>query len=161
MKRLYGFTLVELMVTIAVAAVLLTLAVPGFRGIVHDNRATSLANELTTAINLARSEAIRRGRVVSVCTDDWEAGWRVEVGEDCDATGDDVIRRWDAPATNSVIDAGDGETAVRFEALGGLEGSDVIEITFQIHVENCTGDRARRLRVSPGGHVGVERVECP
>jgi len=149
------------MVTIAVAAVLLTVAVPGFRGLIQDNRATSLANELTTAINVARSEAVRRGQIVSVCTDDWEEGWRVEVGGDCDATGDDVIRRWDPPSTNSVINAGDDETAISFEALGGLEGDDADAITFQIHVENCTGDRARSLRVSPGGRVGVERVECP
>jgi type IV fimbrial biogenesis protein FimT len=80
-----GFTLIELLVTIAIAAILLTVAVPNFITFVQNNRLTSQANDLVTALNYARSEAIKRGVRVTVCsraTDTtcaasnvWNAGW--------------------------------------------------------------------------------------
>ncbi|WP_026287658.1 GspH/FimT family pseudopilin [Thioalkalivibrio sp. ALJ24] len=167
MTRTSGFTLVELMVTIAVLAIVLTLAVPGFQALVQNNRATTLANELTTAINLARSEAVRRGEVVTVCadsSDNWEEGWRVELGSGCNATGDDVLRIWDAPHATSVIDAS-GIESVPFDALGSRyeePGSSASsEVEFEVHAENCSGERARTLKVSRGGRVSVERTNCP
>lgn len=162
MRRTAGFTLIELMVTIAVAAILLTIAVPGFQALVQNNRATTLANELTTALNLARSEAVRRGQMISVCAadsgNDWEDGWRVELGDDCNAADDDILRIWDAPPARSVIDA-DGETSVSFSPMGTREDQNAV--TFDVHAENCSGERARTLHISPGGRVGVERVACP
>lgn len=158
MTRPRGFTLVELMVTIAVAAILITIAVPGFQALVQNNRATTLANQLTTAINLARSEAIRRGEIVSVCTVDWEDGWWVEPGN-CGGLVADRLRIWEAPPARSVINAG-GETSVGFDAMGTQEDENNA-ITFNVHAENCSGDRARILHISPGGRVGVERVACP
>ncbi|WP_082119054.1 GspH/FimT family pseudopilin [Thioalkalivibrio versutus] len=164
MTRPHGFTLVELMVTLAVLAILASVAVPSFHALVQNNRATTLANQLTTAINLARSEAIRRGVVASVCSDDWEAGWRVELGAGCDADDGDVLRIWDAPHASSVIDSG-GDDAVSFEPTGEKRiplGTANPEATvFQVHAENCSGLRARTLNVAPGGRVGVERVNCP
>lgn len=55
-----GFTLIELMVTIAVAAILLAVAVPSFRHLIISNRLTTAANNVVTAVTLARSEAIKR-----------------------------------------------------------------------------------------------------
>jgi type IV fimbrial biogenesis protein FimT len=62
-----GFTLPELLVTIAVASILLGIAVPSFSGLIVDNRLTTQANDLVSAINFARSEAIKRNRTVSLC----------------------------------------------------------------------------------------------
>ena len=56
-----GFTLFELMVTVAVAAILLVVGVPAFTSFVQNNRAAAHANELVTAFAFARNEAIRRG----------------------------------------------------------------------------------------------------
>lgn len=55
-----GFTLIELMVTIAVAAILLAVAVPSFRHLIISNRLTTAANEVVTALTVARSESIKR-----------------------------------------------------------------------------------------------------
>lgn len=80
----FGFTLIELMVTIAVAAIILTQAVPGFNAIVQNNRLISQNNEFISALNEARSEARKRGTLVTVCastdqktcdTTHWERGW--------------------------------------------------------------------------------------
>ena len=79
-----GFTLIELMVTIALTAIILTQAVPSFNALVQNNRLISEKNEFISALNLARSEALKRGVRVTVCASDdqttcntnkWEKGW--------------------------------------------------------------------------------------
>ena len=60
-RSMEGVTLIELMITLSVAAILLSLAIPSFQQIAATNRVAGLTNELTAALNLARSEAIKRG----------------------------------------------------------------------------------------------------
>lgn len=90
MKRhAMGFTLLELLVTIAVAAILLTLALPSYRHTVESNAVATRVNDLVGALNYARSAAVSRGTDVylcastdeSTCSDqdptDWARGWLV------------------------------------------------------------------------------------
>jgi type IV fimbrial biogenesis protein FimT len=62
-----GFTLIELMVTIAVASITLAFAVPAFTQMTVNSRLTTQANDVVAALNLARSEAIKRNTSVSFC----------------------------------------------------------------------------------------------
>ena len=75
-----GFTLIELMITIAIAAILLTIAIPGLQGFVNENRMTTLTNELVTDLMVAKTEAVRRGVAVSLCI-------RNAAGDNCNAVG--------------------------------------------------------------------------
>lgn len=68
--RQRGFTVVELMVTIAILAILMALAVPSFTALIRSNRLTSTANELVAALQLTRSEAVRLNGGVSLCRSD-------------------------------------------------------------------------------------------
>jgi type IV fimbrial biogenesis protein FimT len=86
----FGFTLVELIVTLVVASVLLALAAPNFSGFVKSNRLAGQANELMADLAFARSEAIKRGANITVCRSGdganclngaaWKDGWIVVDG---------------------------------------------------------------------------------
>lgn len=82
-----GATLLELLVVLAIAAILLTIGIPSFASLAHSSRLSTATNELLASLHLARSEAIkRRGRAVlcpsatgTSCADggDWHQGWVV------------------------------------------------------------------------------------
>lgn len=82
-----GFTLIELIVTIAIATILVTAGIPSFRTFVQDNRRSAQINALVHALQIARSEAIRQRTKVGVCASsnqtscgtDWNDGWIVFV----------------------------------------------------------------------------------
>ncbi|MBY4598411.1 GspH/FimT family pseudopilin [bacterium BD-1] len=93
-----GFTLLELVITVAVLAVALGIAIPSFQGITNRNRLTSVANEVVAAMQLARMEAIRRNQRVVMCpsTDGSTcsgANWLRMVVREADAAGE-VIREF-------------------------------------------------------------------
>lgn len=91
-KRQRGLTLLELMVTVAIVAILGTLAAPSFRAMIQANQTRTVASELMDMLNLARSEAARRGQPVSICPSSdgsscssagtgWDSGWIAFVNE--------------------------------------------------------------------------------
>ena len=65
-KFTQGFTLMELMVTLAVAAIVLTVGVPSFSGVIKDSRMTTQANQIVTSVKMARSAAVRYQRNATV-----------------------------------------------------------------------------------------------
>ena len=101
--RSRGFTLVELITTLAIAGILVTLAVPSYSELIKNNRLITQTNDFVTALNVARSEAIRRSDRVTVCKSSdqvscagsggWDQGWIVFD----DVNGDGVVTN---PATN-------------------------------------------------------------
>jgi len=86
--RSAGFTMIELMMTIAIATIVMTLAIPSFRYVTNSNRIASEINGLLGDLQFARAEAIKEGQPVTVCvsTDSatcsanntaWQSGWIV------------------------------------------------------------------------------------
>ena len=65
--RQCGFTLIELMVTVAVLAIVLTVAVPSFANLVNGNRLTAQANDMLAGLILARTEAIKQNQSMLFC----------------------------------------------------------------------------------------------
>ncbi len=103
-----GFTLIELMFTVAVLAVLLGIGVPNFRDFVRNGRMTSAANDLLADVNLARSEAVKRRVPVTLC--------KTTNGTSCSTDASVPFRRWIVfvdDANAAVVDPlgndGDGE----------------------------------------------------
>ncbi|HEY7773912.1 MAG TPA: GspH/FimT family pseudopilin [Marinagarivorans sp.] len=91
MNSYKGVTLIEMMIVIAIAAILLAVAAPSFRSMVIRSNIDSLVDDFATAVITARTEAASRGREVMVCADDacrgttWSDGWFVMT---TDADGD-------------------------------------------------------------------------
>ena len=118
MKQQKGFTFAELITAIVILGILVALAAPGFRETIRNNRLTSSANLFLSALNLARSEAVKFNRRVVVCKSSdgasctnigvYEQGWLVFV--DCD---DDTA--FDSP----------GATASPPQACAESGGSDI------------------------------------
>lgn len=137
-----GFTLIELMFTIAVAAVLLAVGVPNFRDFVRNSRMAGAANDIITDFNLARSESIKRGVPVTLC--------KSQDGATCDADAADPFNRWivfvdDAdPAVVDAVNDGDGE-ADADELI--LRQRDAIADTITV----LTNANARRMTFLPSG----------
>lgn len=93
----FGFTLIELMITLAVGAILLSVAVPSFSTLTRNNRLITQNNLIVSALMVARSEAVKRGTTVTVCgssdsatcnTSSWENGWIVFSDYDADQVTD-------------------------------------------------------------------------
>lgn len=74
-----GFTLIELMIVVVIAAVLASIAVPNFRSFIQGQKVKSAAGELHASLTLARSEAVKRTTVISVNANagGWASGWRI------------------------------------------------------------------------------------
>lgn len=82
--REHGFTLIELLVILTISAVLLAIGIPGFNSLVQSQRLTTSTNALFMAVNMARAEAIHRGRRVDLVPLDgrqWSGGWIVFIDE--------------------------------------------------------------------------------
>src|SRR5688572_9547660 len=84
-----GFTLIEMMIVISLIAILMAIAVPSFRDASLSSQLRSTANELVAGAMLARSEAIKRNAIVTMCVSSsgtactggsWEQGWIVTDG---------------------------------------------------------------------------------
>ena len=177
LKASTGFTLLELMTAIAVLGVLLAIGVPSFRDAIANNRTTTQANTLVSALNLARSEASKRGMAVSLCTaedddgdacgddTDWSRGWILftdaigVAGQiDAGAPADEILQRFPAADNNIALDSS-GSSFIRFSPRG--EAINGAATTFTVTHSGCTGDNQRRLTVDAVGRVSTAREACP
>jgi type IV fimbrial biogenesis protein FimT len=96
MKKNTGFTLLELVMSMAIVAIMVTMAIPSMLSTVSDSRLTSQANGLVLSLNAARSESIKRGKIVAVgrTSTDWRDGWQVFVDENASLAfdaGEEVV----------------------------------------------------------------------
>ena len=134
MKIEQGFTLIEMMITIVIAAILVSVGVPSFESVLKRNNIESLQMKLASAVSTARSEAASRNITVSMCSSNnttacggiWSDGWISF--EDVDADG--VL-----DATEIVIDVYEHDS------------------NYTIAATNKSGATTGRLTFSPRGYM--------
>ena len=163
-RKVQGVTLIELIIAIAVLAILLAVAVPSFRITIQNNRLATQANDLLTAFQLARSEAIRRNGPITICASSdgdscggtWQSGWIVFDPNAVGSGGDPepAIRVWGAMSGETTVA---GASSFTFEARGRTTAGGSLTLA----VPECTTNQIRRLDVSASGRVYVEPQDCP
>ena len=161
MDKQRGFNIIELMITIAIAGIVLAVGVPSFRQFVNENKTATEVNNLITALNLARGEAITRGvdvDVIPIVPGDWTQGWGVGIDIDNNGaftdTGDELIRVFDGIDYGTF---GPPSGTVEFRSTGEARNKR----TFTLTPTDCEGNQQRQITVGASGHVDMELVACP
>lgn len=160
-----GFSIIELMVAITVAALLLAIALPSFRDANVSSNVTQLTNLLVGDLNTARSEAVRRGTLVGVIANssDWNQGWYIETDGDFKAdgtfatiptTGNDVVlvNRGSIPTGGYSLGAkanSGASTQIVFTAQGTLYKTSSFD--FNVCRPDATPKRSKHISVSASG----------
>lgn len=158
-----GFTLIELLVVMTISAILLAIAVPTFQSSIASMRATEAANSLVASLELARSEAMRRGLNVTVCrvgdstaatpacsvtavgaygASDWANGWMAFV---------------DGPGgTRGTIEAGEDRLQVQQVFGGGARPAVTIRPANPARAVEAVSYQPSGLRVQDSGNTRFE-----
>lgn len=188
LKYQKAFTLIELMITVSILAIVMALAIPSFKSSVANNRSVGAGGELVSALNFARTEAIKRGSYVSVCASDtgssstptclaagnWAKGWLVFAD---DATTDagtpvvtaaKVLRYWkDVPATAVVTAVKQTSNSdinyIRFTGMGVLARApnDLEVRELNVSLTACRGQQKSQIIVGIAGLITSTKVNCP
>lgn len=121
MTRVKGFTLIELIVTMAIAAILFGVAIPSFQSVSRNNAVKATANDLVSTINAARQQSLSTRSSVQIkpAAGGWGDGWTLDyadntVEEDADFT----------PKNKVSVDRTKGSGALVFLSRGGIDGGE-------------------------------------
>lgn len=179
MQKSNGFTLLELMVVVAIVAILTALAAPSFKTMIQSNTISSNVNSFLADMRFARSEAIRRGGNIVLCRSDspeltdpncgtgsgtggrgWATGWFVfhDLNGDGDKDSNEPVLRVQGPmaSIDTALETGGGggsSTKFVFRATGRLKSSGMTQIQFG--GANYESTNRRVLCISVGGRVRI------
>lgn len=170
-RKSQGFTLVEAMVAIVIVGILLTIGIPSMSNLINDTRTSSSVNEFVGALNVARSEAVKRGRLVTICRSvnaesgttacasgsDWNSGWLVYVENSLSTnvgtyqSGEEVILR--QGALPSIVTVVANRNRITFNGTGEPIGS-FAGAGFNF---NADGNHERQVCIARTGRARVTR----
>jgi type IV fimbrial biogenesis protein FimT len=148
-RRARGFTIIEVLVTVAVLGVLASLAAPNVATWIRSTRVSTAGSDLYATLILARSEAVKRNANVDVIPNDasaWEAGWSVDAGGT-------ELKRQDAYPGSVDIDGPAGN--VTFRRDGRLDGAATV--TFTLTAPTDSAVRTRYVTVDLSGRPSVKQ----
>jgi len=177
-----GFTLLELMITVAIMAILLAIGIPSFTGLMHSNRLTGSTNEFIAGLYTARTEAVKQSHRVTMCksadgaaciaTGTWDQGWIVfsDINHNATVDAGDALLRASGAAPTGITTAGNAPVAnyVSFASDGtaklttGAFQAGTIRVCI---ASNSVKENARDIVLSASGRFITEKKSlngtCP
>ena len=166
-----GFTLIELMVTISVLGILLSIGIPSYQNMVLNSRITAQANQVITALNYARSEAVKRAAPATVCSTNggaacagsknWSTGWLVFADADGDGTvdaGETVLRVWPTLGGNNTLNT-KTNTKITFTATGFATGA--ADTLWLCDKRGTADSRSIEINAMGRSYVNKGAATCP
>ncbi len=168
--KVRGFTLVEVMIVLVIAVIIMSIGIPSVMGTIASNRVTAASNGLVTALNLAKSEAIRSQQNVILCKSangtqcgdnsvSWADGWILFYDEDGNQSvdaGEKIIRIQAAPHTslNFVFKTDSGNSYISFEPNGRKGYTNEEHFCFRNSYDESI---SRKVIISPVGRIQTEK----
>lgn len=164
-----GFTMVELMVTLAVVGIMMYVAVPSLTSFLQDRQLSSDTNDLVASLLLARSESVTRNNTVSLCKislDDleacnndeaWQTGWIVFEDIDNDGVrddGEDILDTYTGMSTNTVVTATNFTNFLTYRPSGATNSQG----QFTLCVSSTI---AQNIVVNATGRPRIADGDCP
>ncbi len=165
-KLFSGFTLIELIITLTIIAILLGIVGPNMGTFVTSNRLTTQANEFIADLNLARSEAIKQASNVGVCasstgtscTGNWQNGWIVFLDADASlgwTASDSVLRTHESLSGNNTL--GGTQTTIVFNKSGVLASAAAAG---NYTLCNSQSGKSRVINVQTTGRPTLSEGSC-
>jgi type IV fimbrial biogenesis protein FimT len=167
-----GFTLIELMITVAIAGIFASLAAPAMTTIIRNNRVQSEASSLVSDLQLARNEAIKRGSPVAVCpaaadggscitANTWQNGWITFTdlnGNGVYDSSTETVLRWRKAlsSTDTIVASTKPTTnSISFNRDGFATGMGTTTTMMQVHTANNDTTATRCISVDLGGRLST------
>ena len=158
MKNTAGFTLVELMITLVISVIILSIGIPSFNTAIRNNHIAAMSNQVISALRLTRSEAIKRTQTVTLCAStngtscagstNWQTGWII-----LDADNN-VLRSWGPLSGNTTLTG--SASQIQYLPTGFVATAE----TFQLRADGCTGNEGRDIAISVTGRPSMTKVSC-
>jgi len=166
MKKQNGFTLIELMVTLVVATILITVAVPGMQSMIESNKVVTAANSISSVMNLARSEAAKRAVNVTACVSNdqasctgatWNQGWLVwaDLNNNASLDAGEIIQVGSAlPASTNVTAT---VASIAFDSTGFASAANTWKVC-----DSGSGNVGYEVKLLVSGALSEStQVACP
>ncbi len=144
-----GFNLIELLVTLAVFAVIVGIAIPSFLDLIRDSKARSQSNQILSYLHYARSEAVKRQLNVEARMAQSTAGWNMQIFR---TDNNELLRRLDVTDNNVALG---GDENVIFDSRGRPLQQRCIGV-----IVDENSKYSRQVTVLPGGKIAVEAGQC-
>ncbi len=165
-----GLTLVELLITIAISAILLSVAAPSFQSFILNSRISTISEQLYKTLHMARSEAIRRGTNVTVCSSNsytacdganWGDGWIVweDSNQNAAVDADEIIKAQSNTGSTATLSNGEGILSMTYLANGFLNIPPGNRRTFTV-CDGRSNEEGRQVVVQSFGYTTTLAYTC-
>lgn len=165
MKRHSGFTITELMVVMAIVAILMAIGVPSYRYITNSYRMSAEVNNLLGDLMYTRGEAIKEGQTISICVSKdtatcdtgsttWQEGWIVFQDPTASGSwvaGDTILRVQKTFSGTDTFSSNNGVSYVTFNREGFANGTAWNGVTWTLHDKTSSSTWTRCVELITGG----------